>query len=159
MPDRKKKRKRQQRDTIVVQDYSSPGWAGVVETLVAQFTAIMPGNAPRLVYSRKPPMDCGGLPSPGKTPRIAICSSQVSNESAVATSTIGDKHSLITLYDQHFGSDARYRREIMCHEMMHSLADVGDAYGTNADSCVFGHLDHPGGADAQLLAERFRRRK
>jgi hypothetical protein len=155
MPDRKK---RDRREIVVVQDYSSPLWSGFVGAMMAQFSAILPKSAPRHTYQRKPSLDCGGLPSPGKTPRIAICSSHISNAEQVATTTIGDKHSLITLYDQHFGNDDRYQREVICHELMHALADVGDAYDTNPDSCVFGHLDHPGEADRELLRTRFRKR-
>jgi hypothetical protein len=154
----KQRKPRQRRETVVVQDFTGPRWAGMVEGVVAQFAAVMPEHAPRLVYQRREALDCAGLPAPGKTPRLAVCTSGVPNPPYSGYMTAGAKHDLITLYDQAFSDDDHYRREVICHEMMHALARVPDNYDTNADSCIYGHLDHPGGADIQMLRERYRKK-
>ncbi len=46
-------------------------------------------------------------------------------------------------------------RRFVCHELMHVLTGIGDNYGAEPDSCVWGTLDHPGAFDiAQLQARR-----
>jgi hypothetical protein len=43
---------------------------------------------------------------------------------------------------------------VACHEFMHVLAAIGDAYGSDAQSCVWGFsLNDPGLTDLRLLRE------
>jgi hypothetical protein len=156
MPERKKKR-RKRRVTVTVADYTTPEWVGVVEGMVAQFSAILGDWGPRLVYQRFEVRDCGAIPAPQVASRTAICSAHNDPPPFSGTCAIGKAHDLITLYDAAH-TQARHRRQTVCHELMHALADVPDNYGSNPDSCVYGYLDHPGGADAALLAEHVRRR-
>jgi hypothetical protein len=151
-----KHKRRERRETLYIQDYTSGRWDDTLPAMVAQLAALLPAGAPKLVYQRRAPTDCGGLPAPGKSDRIAICSNPTPTPPFAGTTTMG-RHSLITLYDAAV-SEGSYEREVACHELMHALAHVPDAYNTNPDSCVYGHLDHPGGADIQMLREHYRKK-
>jgi hypothetical protein len=126
------------RNRVYVNDYTN---SSVVAETVDDFNRIMPKRGPRLIYRSIP-----GLCSRA----ITVCQRDLIEFAGFAY-----------IYERRIEIDPDYRNDenVMCHEFMHVLARVPDAYDTNPDSCIYGRLDDPGGADIALLRERYQRKK
>jgi hypothetical protein len=148
---------RNRRATVYVDDHTTALWNGMVEAMVAQFTAILGEWGPRLIYRRYAVRDCGAIPAPRVASRVSVCSALNDPAPFSGTCGIGERYDAITLYDAAH-TQATHQRNTICHELMHALGDLPDAYDTNPDSCIYGHLDHPGGHDIALLQQHIRRK-
>jgi hypothetical protein len=124
---------------VHVMDYTN---SAVVAETVDNFNDIMPRGGPRLVYWGMPHASCEN---------ITVCVDP--NLVEFAGMAYIDKKRI------KINPDYRNNENVMCHEFMHILTRVSDAYNTNPDSCVYGYLDDPGGADIALLRERYQRKK
>jgi hypothetical protein len=95
-----------------------------------------------------------GNPGDGCTPQpaaIVLCEAPLV-PAHVAEATVGIPRSgaWITYNTAHPNPG----ENVACHEFMHVLAAVGDAYGTDPQSCVWGwDLKDPGPTDLRLLRE------
>jgi hypothetical protein len=136
------------RDVVIVEDYSSALWDGIVAKTVDDFNAVMPRGGPRLVYERRAAVLCDALPRRrGKNRHITVCSTT----NRVGGQVFGGKR--IELGDA-FADETRfpgYRAEATCHEFMHILTRIPDNYDTSPESCVWGRLTAPGPFDVATL--------
>jgi hypothetical protein len=138
---------------VVIYDYTSAVWDGVVPQTVADFNAILPSAAPRLLYRR---MGLGGC---GKQRRgIAICTDSA-RETAVTYHLARGKR--IVLPDRaHLVEHRDFMNRQVCHEMMHALTVIHDNYGALPDaSCVWGSLTAPGPFDVEELKKAYKKRR
>jgi hypothetical protein len=138
---------------LVIRDYTSAAWSGVIEQTVEDFNAVMPQGAARLVYRRMETAPCTIHPTRRRRDVLDVCSASHLNASGQAH----PRQQVIVLNDTYAG--AGYDAHTVCHEFMHILAHVGDDEGAYPDqSCVWGSLSQPGPLDVDLLRARFRRR-
>lgn len=130
--------------TLVVDDYTTQVWWGdTVERTVDDLNAVMPKRGPRLVYVDHPD---GGCPA-GKG--IVVCSD-----------TTGKSLPGVTYgYTIIVSDGSAQQQNVVCHEFMHVLTGIADNYDTRDDSCVWGRIDSPGPFDADLLKDRYPRKK
>jgi hypothetical protein len=126
---------RAHRERVVVLDYT--GGATVAET-VEDFNRVMPRRGPRLVYRAMPSAPCSAM-------RVCV------DPGLVEFAGIAGRGVIVL--------NAAYIEDenTVCHEFMHVLARVPDAYDSNPDSCVYGRLDDPGGADVAMLQQRYKK--
>ena len=144
---------------IVVRDYTSDLWSGVVAQTVADFNAIMPEGGPVLRYARMDPVPCESL-RPSRTRRvIAVCSGTFLTPAGQTSPDVRDiwlsdpfRQALLDSgQGPHTGPTG-----LVCHEMMHVLTGIQDNTGARLhESCVWGILRHPGPFDIATLAERY----
>jgi hypothetical protein len=127
---------RERLERVIVRDYTA---SAVVAETVTDFNRIMPRRGPRLVYRAMPRADCRTL---------TICV----DPGLIEFAGIAGRAAIVlnAAYVDH--------ENTVCHEFMHVLARVPDAYDSNPDSCVYGQLDDPGGADIQMLREHYRKK-
>jgi hypothetical protein len=126
------------RNRVYVNDYTNNP---VVAETVDDFNQIMPRRGPRLIYRNM----------------YALCSGSITVCHGNFVEFAGQAY----INERRIEINPAYRNSenVMCHEFMHILARVGDAYDTNPDSCIYGRLNDPGGADIALLRERYQRKK
>jgi hypothetical protein len=128
------------RNRVYVNDYTN---SPVVAETVDDFNAIMPKRGPHLIYRAMPYASCEAL---------TVCVDQNLIEFAGHASWWRGNGRIVLNKDY-------VEENTVCHEFMHVLTRVGDAYDTNPDSCVYGQLNDPGGADIALLREQYQRKK
>lgn len=144
--------------TIVVQDYTSAAWAGVVTQTVDDFNAVMPKRGPRLRYVRED----GACPDTRPKRSMLVCS--VANDPRAGYASPWGRYVFVN--DTYaVGWHAQFRAQTVCHEFMHALSGVGDnrTFGPDGNaiyplpdqSCVWGDLSAPGPFDIALLAELY----
>jgi hypothetical protein len=137
---------------LVIRDYTSASWQGVVAQTVQDFNAVMPQGGPELRYERA---DEGACPQ-FRTREVAVC--------LVAADSIAPAVGRVYVADKgaaHIVVSDAYRPTsvLLCHELMHVLTGVGDNYGALPDqSCVHGSLPYPGPFDVDLLGQRYARK-
>jgi hypothetical protein len=141
-----------QKKRVVVYDYTSAAWDGVIAQTVADFNAMLPKAAPRFVYQRMDAAPCDGIPWTQRG--IIACSSAfVGYEDGIERGGLirgtggshGNRHVRVELSERW---SPPQRPGVACHEMMHALTGIPDNYGANPDSCVWGTLSSPGPFDA-----------
>jgi hypothetical protein len=140
-PERAPTRRRARRSTIIVADYTSAAWDGVLVRTVADFNAVMPKGGPRLIYQRRASGVC--------PERVDTCSGDTGEWAGWATiGTPGE--SFVMLSDSPLLNDFG-KRAVACHEFMHALTSIKDCYGCRVDSCVHGWRETPGAFDVKRL--------
>jgi hypothetical protein len=152
-----------QQERVVVYDYTSAQWDGVIAQTVAGFNAMLPRTAPRLIYRRMDAVECVSIPW---TQRgiIACSSSTISYEDGVARGGLirgtggphGNRHVRVELMEY---VDASWRQQAACHEFMHAITGIPDNYGANPESCVWGSLTSPGPFDADYAKKMYGKKK
>jgi hypothetical protein len=133
------KRHRRGNDTAVVTVIDRTRWGAVNAETVADFQQI--GVRVRYVT------DSGGCkPVPGA---VVLCEAPL-DPGHLAEATVGmPRGGAFVKYNTLHPNPSE---NTACHEMMHVLAAVGDAYGTDPASCVWGStLGDPGPTDRDLL--------
>jgi hypothetical protein len=142
---------------LVVRDYTSEAWAGVVEQTVDDFNAVMPKGGPKLVYERMEPISCVVHPTQRRRSVLDICSVPELPSGARAH----PRQKVILLNDTYTGPYYdRFRATTACHEVMHILTRVDDNVGALPDqSCVWGELAQPGPFDIDLLRKTYGRHR
>jgi hypothetical protein len=152
--DRKNDHK-EKRERILVVDQTAPEWDGVVWEIVNEFNAAMPKHGPKLVYADSSEVNCQD---------ITICHQPLPpGYLGVTWVTPRDFHGPILLTDQVTPIRKEMRR-IVCHELMHKVGKLPDAYtrlpnGTaeywypHMDSCIWNDHDSLGSFDIQTLRD------
>jgi hypothetical protein len=140
---------------VAVLDYTSRVWDSILPTTVAEMNAMLPPEAPRLVYRRKPARDCRHLiPRRGA---IIVCSQERMRAFGVTRVWLSRQRTLtkakVRLRDTGMGS-RRDARNTACHEVMHAITNIRDNPGAApATSCVWGTRPTPGRRDAAFAAK------
>lgn len=129
--------------TIPVYDATDGVWRATVATLVDEFNAVLPQQV-RLRYVPRPPGACRPRPH-----RIVACLGDPADGAMAATYFAPRDGVLVTFRDERRDIAA----ELVCHELMHALTRIPDAYHTRTDSCVWGAAARPGPFDIDYLAE------
>lgn len=155
-------KKRKSRNTLIVHDYTSPPWDGVVSQTVNEFNAVMPKRGPRLIYTRHEAASCDiGHARVRKT--VKVCSLPEMNAAGRAHT----RQQVILLNDTYTGDwYDQFRAMTVCHEFMHILTHVVDnnsydpvtgitTWPLPYESCVWGVLNQPGPFDVDLLRQRY----
>jgi hypothetical protein len=129
---------------LVVRDYTSEAWAGVVEQTVDDFNAMEP-------------ISCVVHPTQRRRSVLDICSVPELPSGARAH----PRQKVILLNDTYTGPYYdRFRATTACHEVMHILTRVDDNVGALPDqSCVWGELAQPGPFDIDLLRKTYGRHR
>lgn len=146
---------RWQREVVVVRDYTDGRrWGPIIEDQVGALNAALPSDAPRFIYEDAGARPCDEIDR-GR-PGINVCSLERLSRPAEASvtrrkETIRD--ALIVLRD----NQLRAGQNRVCHELMHAVTAVEDAYGTEAASCVRGYLATFGAWDMALLNSEYAR--
>lgn len=153
-------------NVVTVRVYAAPAWTPLIQRSIADYNAVMPARGPRLVVRVLPERSCGWV----KRQRFAratitVCSQPDGDGRGwavyrVARHRFVDERARITLVGNP-GHD-RYtpiHQQVVCHELVHALTAVRDAYDTEPESCVRGSLDVPGAWDVALLERVYRARK
>jgi hypothetical protein len=127
-------------ETIQIIDRTTH-WGAVNRETVEDFTAL----GLRLRYSL-------GHPGDGCTPQpraVVLCEMEIfSGHLANANVGLPRSGARIAYNTLHPNPS----QNVACHEFMHVLAAVGDNYGADDESCVWGfRLDDPGATDLELL--------
>jgi hypothetical protein len=134
------------REVVQVIDRTSTAWNGIVQETVDDFNAIMPPKGPILRYVR------GGV---GCASEIPVCSGALpDNVLGLAWYYPGDRYASIQVTDT-WPLDQEGKEAVACHEFMHALTHIGDNYGGNSQSCVWGRLPDPGIFDIDYLYRYF----
>jgi hypothetical protein len=137
---------------VVVYDYTSSHYDGMVAQTVADFNAMLPKAAPRFIYQRMSATDCALIPWTQRG--IIACSTAVASyddgipRAGLIRGTGGSHGSRHTRVELSHVGDAAWRQNAVCHELMHAVTGIPDNYGANPESCVWGDLSHPGPFDA-----------
>lgn len=134
---------------IAVYDYTTTS-RPYVEAMVAEFNAVLPRRAPRLVYHAMEPGGCGS-----HRRGIVVCD---------GPPYLGDREGAT---EQVFSGGEMFRARItlvtvvipgghgpansVCHEFMHALSGIPDRYFSRENSCVHGLMDNPGAFDIAYL--------
>jgi hypothetical protein len=117
--------------------------ANVVQQM-HNFDALLPGV--HFVYGRMKPRQCAGIWNvlPQEGPFIAVCGT--GDRGAAWTQRAQDR---VLIGIPEWATDA----VTMCHEWMHAVTNIGDAYRTQPDtSCVYGDkLTAPGPFDIAVI--------
>ena len=153
MADKKKKKKRQQQrrrqdrtGSINAIDASSAIWQPYIAEMVEVFNGLPVAAMPDLVYQQ------------GRHTQTLEDLEFVSIPTMEHAGTWGGGN-IITLNDTYGQTlSPEGRRQVVCHEMMHAMAQVGDCYDCNPLSCIYGQLTYPGPADIQMLWDRYRKK-
>ncbi len=143
--------RRENRDIMLVQDYTSPEWGGVIQETVGDFNAVMPKSGPRLVYQRMSYVSCSS------TTITTVCSGLTDLLYLGLAYSYPNGGGRIELREV-FGVDGLLlpSESLACHELMHIVAKVGDNYGAFPNtSCVWGYLSNPGSKDVELLRDAY----
>jgi hypothetical protein len=144
---------------VVVNDYTSAAWDGILPQTVAQMNAMLPPEAPRLVYRRRQTRACSHVPPRRGT--IAVCSADPLRAHGVTKVWLSKKQTATKARVRL--SDARIRsrrdaRNTACHELMHALTGIRDNPGAApATSCVWGTRPTPGRRDRAFAAQVYAR--
>jgi hypothetical protein len=140
---------------LVIRDYTSAAWDGVIEQTVEDFNAVMPQGGPQLVYERRETAPCDVRAKQRRRASIKVCS--------VPERPYGgrERGQMILLNDTYTGPwYDQFRAGVVCHEMMHALTGIPDNYGALPDqSCVWGELSQPGPLDVDRLREMYQRKR
>jgi DMSO/TMAO reductase YedYZ molybdopterin-dependent catalytic subunit len=142
---------------LVIRDYTSAAWEGVVEQTVADFNAVMPQRGPDLRYERMEATSCEALVVPRPRDRfVALCSVAAFDRDFGALFLRGG---VLAFSDRYTGPwYDQFRATVVCHEFMHLLTNIPDNDGALPDqSCVWGDLSQPGSFDIDRLRETYRR--
>jgi hypothetical protein len=116
-------------------------WRSVNQETVRDFTDL----GVRLHYTVGNPSD-GCTPEPGM---VVLCEKSINPDHAANASVGIPRGGALVAYNTLYPNP---HENIACHEFMHVLAAVGDAYDTDQQSCVWGsHLLDPGPTDVELL--------
>jgi hypothetical protein len=138
--------------TVVVRDATPPAWKPYVEAMVAEFNAMLPKRAPRLVYRAVEEAPCGG-----KGRGIVVCVADHFGHPDVAgeMQRLSRTHAEIRLLPFERFVEPRI---VLCHELMHALTGIPDnaALPYPDDSCVWGFLPHPGSFDVAYAQAVYR---
>ncbi len=137
--------------SVRVLDYTTPMWDGLVAGTVADFNAMLPDAAPRLVYRRLPEQSCEELNTREFTGVIVVCSVPTASFVGMTGMWAGDTTMIdtrIILNDRRF-LNPRFAANTVCHELMHAVTGIRDNYDRRPkSSCVWGNLTAPGRFDA-----------
>jgi hypothetical protein len=151
-----------QRNRVVVYDYTSAAWGGVIAQTVAEFNDMLPKNAPRLIYVRRTAVPCEAIPTRRrKGDSLVVCSTTLIVH---AGQTAGPR--LVQLADAPINPLAG----TACHEFMHALTGIGDNYvlgidggwtwiTPGLDSCVWGWSTKPGSFDVAYAKKVYGKKK
>lgn len=162
-----REKKRHHPEPIIVSDYTTPTWDGLVSRAVDDFNAVLPKNAAPLKYVRMGVVPCNqlftGTPR-GEIREIQVCSGNNPTSPggqsygwwmAVRPTKIDLSEKLMSMPE-----NVSLKPMILCHEMMHTVTGITDNYGAMPDtSCVWGTLDHPGPFDIEYMRSVLGKRK
>jgi len=143
--------------TVAVYDYTSPAWDGIIAQTVAEMNAMLPKQAPRLLYRRMAEVPCAQAPMRKKA--IVVCLVGAGDPSPAHASWWTHQHSIsraqVRLSPS--ASPNNHRKEA-CHELMHVLTSIQDNYAAAPDtSCVWGNLSSPGPFDVAYAKKIYRK--
>ncbi len=140
-------------DVIPVFDYTSgTAWGPIIERQVDALNDALPRGAPRFRYRDKREQSCDEIRRDRAA--ISICSTKRLSKFAATSTTRRESiisEALIYLREDQISlGDNR-----VCHELMHAVTAVLDAYGTQPESCVRGSLSTFGAWDVNLLRQEY----
>lgn len=130
---------------IVVLDQASAAWSAAIAETVEDFNLLGVPHMPRLIYQRVGGVGCDS---------VRICSGAIGPYFGLSYMAF-DEIRLTDEYDWQDTALPTWRENIVCHELMHELSEVPDAYNTAPESCVHGRTDDPTAYDAALLAQHW----
>ena len=138
---------------LLIDDYTSSVWQPIVAETVASFNAILPKQAPQLVYRTMGEQPCEGLPDCGQPNAISVCNGVVEGGDGLTNSSWLNhqfRRAKITLEPTIRPGN---RRNVTCHELMHALTNIPDQDGDPepTTSCVWGRLSTPGTFDIAYI--------
>lgn len=144
---------RWQADTVPVYDYTAGGnWGPIIERQVDALNEALPRGAPRFRYRDKRERSCDEVRRDRAA--ISICSTRKLSKFAATSTTRRESviaEALIYLREDQISlGDNR-----VCHELMHAVTAVLDAYGTQPESCVRGSLSTFSTWDVALLHQEY----
>lgn len=145
---------RRHQRVIVVHDYTSAAWDGVVQQTVADFNAVMPKRGPLLNYERAQG-ECPYL-APRRT--IVYCSvTYIPPHQPGGVPPAGTVFNRRTIHLLDLDPDiSQWRFNHACHELMHVLTGIPDTErSATVESCVWGFLPGPGSFDVAQLRQRY----
>lgn len=144
---------RWQRDIVVVKDHTAGRrWGPIIERQVDALNDALPRGAPRFVYRDVGKQPCDEISRERQA--ISVCSQKRFSRPAAASVTRRQQtiqEALIVLRQ----GDIRLGQHRVCHELMHAVTPIPDAYRTEPRSCVRGELTSFGAWDIALLAEEY----
>ena len=140
-------------DVIPVIDYTSgTAWGPIIEHQVDALNDALPRGAPRFRYRDKREKSCDEIRRDRAA--ISVCSTKRLSKFAATSTTRRESiisEALIYLREDQISlGDNR-----VCHELMHAVTAVLDAYGTQPESCVRGSLSTFGDWDVDLLRQEY----
>jgi hypothetical protein len=150
---------------LVVRDYTSAAWGGVIEQTVEDFNAVMPKRGPHLVYRRAD----GPCPASVKRPTVAVCEFwHVTVWGAVQGGAVRERR--IEVSGDPMVLPHGHRARALCHEMMHAITGIRDnhvydpatgitTWALPDQSCVWGELSQPGPFDLDRLRQVYQRKR
>lgn len=147
---------RRERHVIVIEDYTSPKWAGMVSHVT---DAVRQIEGVSVRYRRM----AGPCPARTRGGRVHVCSIYDENDLGSGTAVLPHKRHQwpnvgvrITLNDWDYRPQTiQYHQNTVCHELMHALANMRE--GTGPGSCVWDQtLPLPGPEDVRAI-KRFQR--
>lgn len=157
--DARRGRKGKPSRTVVVYDFTSSIWDGVIEQTIADFNAVLPYHT-RLIHQRG---DGSCFNDFRYRYTYVACSVPSLSNASGRYNTFTRR---IDLSDDVATRNPQDRKRIVCHELMHALTGVPDhntfdpvtqqtIWAHPTESCVWGTLSHPGPLDVDTLAVAF----
>ena len=144
---------------VVVNDYTSQAWDGILPQTVAALNAMLPPEAPHVVYRRKQTRDCHHVPP--RRGAIVVCSADSLRAHGVTKVWLSKTHMATKAKVRLSDARIRSRRDVRntaCHELMHALTGIRDNPGAApTTSCVWGTRPTPGRRDWAVAAKVYAR--
>lgn len=144
---------RWQADSVPVFDYTAGSeWGPIIERQVDALNEALPRGAPRFRYRDKRQRSCDDIRRDRAA--ISICSTRRLSKFAATSATRRESvisEALIFLREDQISLGENR----ICHELMHAVTAVLDAYGTQPQSCVRGTSSTFGTWDVTLLNQEY----
>jgi hypothetical protein len=142
---------------VVVEDYTSAAWDGIVAETVEDFRAAMPQSGIRLDYVRKRAVDCFDVPAKRHDRRrlvVCVAGKMTPGIGGRATAHLTDfRNAAIWVR----GDGPNIDGKTMCHEMLHVMAGVAHQSPEPVDYCDWaGELT---ARDVAYLQETYSKKK
>lgn len=142
-----------QDDVVVVYDHTAGRrWGPIIADQVEALNAALPRGAPRFVYRDAGKKGCEEIERTRQV--ISVCSmKRLSRPAAASVTRRGETiHEALILLRQR---DIRLGHHRVCHELMHAVTAIPDAYRTEPESCVRGERGAFGAWDIALLDSEY----
>jgi hypothetical protein len=141
---------------VLVRDYTDEHLQSEIIDTIEDMNEILPKNAPQIKYSRQEEKSCSELLGENMwTATLAEYDKLVGREIIICEDTLPS-----SLFGQIIGVTVAWESNkpsvVICHEFMHALSWIGDAYDSVPNSCVHGRMSDPTEYDARHLRRMYR---